>query len=179
MRANGFALAGVVAVATIAMACATMRVGSYVARGTDFARYQTYAWAPPDPLPIGDPRLDHNPIFTDYLQGAVERGLGKHHLLLVPTSAAPDLLIHFHGSVRQVLDVATAERGRGVITSGDIGIIDYDEGTLVLDMIDARTNALVWRGWAIDSLSGILETQDRMEQKLDEAVTKMLANFSL
>ena len=44
-------------------------------------------------------------------------------------------------------------------------------------MVDARTNRLIWRGWAIDSLSGILDSQDRMEKKLDEAVTTMLANF--
>jgi hypothetical protein len=85
--------------------------------------------------------------------------------------------VHFHGSVRQVLDVATASRGHEHGVSEDVEIIDYDEGTLIVDMVDARTDRLVWRGWAIDSLNGIVDSQDRMEQKVNEAVAKMLAGF--
>ena len=177
MRATRLALVFVVAGATLAAACATMRIGSYVERGTDFSKYHTYAWGPADALPIGDPRLDNNPIFRDYLQGAVERGLTKRHLLLVPDSARPDVLIHFHGSVRQIFDVAAADRDHGVGVSSNVSVVDYDEGTLVIDMIDARTNRLIWRGWAIDSLTGILDRQDRMEKKLNQAVTTMLADF--
>jgi len=176
MRATGFAL-GVAFTALLAAGCASMRVGTYVSRGTDFSRYQTYAWAPADALPIGDARLEHNPMFMDYLQGAVERGLRRHDLLLVPGSAHPDLLVHFHGSVRQVFDVAAASGGHEQGVSEDLQVVDYDEGTLVVDMVDTRTHQLVWRGWAIDSLNGILSSQDRMEQKLNEAVVKMLAGF--
>lgn len=177
MRATRLALAFVIAGATLAAACATMRIGSYVERGTDFSRYHTYAWGPADALPIGDPRLDNNPIFRDYLQGAVERGLTTHNLLLVPQSAKPDVLVHFHGSVRQIFDVAAADRDHGFNVGKDVSVVDYDEGTLVIDMIDARTNRLIWRGWAVDSLSGILDRQDRMEKKLNQAVTQMLADF--
>jgi len=178
MKATRFAaLAAVLVATTIVAACATMRVGSYVARGTDFSRAQTYAWGPADALPIGDARLDNNPIFRDYLQGAVERGLRGRGLLLVPESARPDLLIHFHGTVRQVFDVNAPVHGRGVVEPEDVSIVDYDEGTLLIDIVDAHSHQLLWRGWAIDSLTGILETQDRMEQKIDQAVTRMLANF--
>jgi hypothetical protein len=155
-----------------------MRIGSYVESATDFSHYRTYAWGPADGLPIGDPRLDNNPIFRDYLQGAVERTLRGHNLLLVPTSARPDLLSHFHGSVRQRIEPTEIDRQLGYRVGGEARTI-YDEGTLVLDLIDARTNQLVWRGWAIDTLDGILESQDRMERKIDEAVTKMLANLKV
>src|SRR5688572_812726 len=53
--------------------CATMSVSSHFERGLDFSKYRTYEWAPPDALPIGDPRLDSNPFFHDYFQGAVEK----------------------------------------------------------------------------------------------------------
>jgi hypothetical protein len=177
MRATRFALASITAAVVLVSACATMRIGSYVERGTDFSKYQTYAWGPADALPIGDPRLDNNPIFRDYLQGAVERELHQHSLLLVPDSAGPDLLVHFHGSVRQIFDVAAADRNHGIEVDQEVTVIDYDEGTLIVDIVDARTNRLVWRGWAIDSLSGILDSQDRMEKKIELAVTKMLIGF--
>jgi hypothetical protein len=179
MRLKTLALSCVVASIAFTAACATMRVGSYVERNTDFSRYHTYAWGPADALPIGDPRLDNNGIFRDRLQGAVERGLRSHQLLLVPASAKPDLLVHFHGSVRQVLDVTAADRDHGYDVPHDVAILDYEEGTLVLDVIDARTDRLVWRGWAVDSLSGILESQDRMEKKIEQAVASMLAQFKV
>ena len=177
MKANRLALVFIMAAATLAAACATMRVGTYVERGTVFSKYHTYAWGPADALPIGDPRLENNPIFKDRLLGAVERGLTDHNLMLVPESARPDLLIHFHGSVRQILDVGAVDREHGVGIANEVSIVSDDEGTLVIDMVDARTNRLIWRGWAIDSLSGILDSQDRMEKKLDEAVKTMLASF--
>ena len=162
--------------ALLAGACATLRIGAYVERDTDFARYHTYAWGPADALPIGDPRLDNNPIFIDDLQGAVERRLRDHGLMLVPASTRPDLLIHFHGSVRQRIEPGEIDHELGYrVAAPQV----YEEGTLVLDMIDARTDQLVWRGWAIDTLDGIIGSQDRMERKIDEAVTKMLANLKV
>jgi len=177
MSVKRFALASIVTAATLTGACATMRIGSYVERAADFSHYRTYAWGPADALPIGDPRLDNNPIFRDYLQGAVERGLHKHNLLLVTESDRPDLLVHVHGSVRNVFDVHGADRNHGAVVGNEINVVDYEEGTLVIDMVDARTNQLVWRGWAIDSLSGILDSQARMEKKLNEAVMIMFASF--
>lgn len=164
--------------AVLATACATMRTGSYVAGATDFSHFHTYAWAPADALPIGDPRLDNNPIFRDDLEGAVDRTLRGHHLLLVPPSATPDLLIHFHGSVRQRIVPTDTDRQLGYRVGGEPPTV-YDEGTLVLDLIDARTDHLVWRGWAVDTLDGIIGSQDRMKRTIDHAVTKMLANLKV
>ena len=176
MRATTFTV-GVVLAATLATGCASMRIGTYVARDTDFSRYHTFAWTTADALPVGDPRLDHNPILVDYLQGAVERGLQKHELLLVPPSAHPDLLVHFHGSVRQVVSVAGASRAHEYGVSEDVEVVTFDEGTLVIDLVDAGDGRLVWRGWAIDSVDGIVDSQDRMKQKVNEAVARLLANF--
>jgi len=56
-------------------------------------------------------------------------------------------------------------------------VIEYEQGTLVIDVLDARTERLLWRGWAQDSVQGILDNQDRMEREINEAVTKMFARF--
>jgi len=64
------------AIAMVAAAgCATMTVSSHVESGISFSEYATYDWGPPDNLPVGDPRLDNNPFFNDYLQGAIERSM--------------------------------------------------------------------------------------------------------
>ena len=51
---------------------------------------------------------------------------------------------------------------------------DYEQGTLVIDLVDTNTNKVVWRGWAQDSMNGIIDNQDRLEQQVDESVTKMM-----
>jgi hypothetical protein len=176
MRAAGFALGSLAVTAMLAAGCASMSIGTYVSRDTDWSRYRTYAWAPADALPAGDARLEHNGIFVDYFQGAVERGLHGHNLLLVSASDHPDLLIHFHGSVRRVLDVADVNRPHDAGVSEPASVVDYDEATLTLDMVDARTTRLLWRGWAVDSMNGLLGSRDRMKRTINEAVSRMLTD---
>ena len=48
----------------------------------------------------------------------------------------------------------------------------------VLDVVDARTNRLIWRGWAQHGVRGMLESQDTMARQIDEAVTRMCTRFS-
>src|SRR6266849_3942075 len=51
---------------------------------------------------------------------------------------------------------------------------DYKEGTLVVDMFDAKTKQLVWRGSAEDTLS---DKADKNEKNLDKGVAKMFKDF--
>ena len=50
----------------------------------------------------------------------------------------------------------------------------YEAGTLVLDIVDAHTNRLVWRGWAQNSVSDLLNDSDRMPNTIEQAVAQML-----
>ena len=156
--------------------CATMNSGHYLDPTAPFDNYLTYKWGPPDNLPIGDPRLDNNAFFIDYLQGAVEKNLaGKGY---VYDANDPDLLIHYHASVNQRLDVYGTDKQYGYCTGNcEPQVVDYELGTLMLDIVDTRTNKVVWRGWAQDAMNGIIENQDRLEKKTEEAVGLMMAQL--
>lgn len=165
----------VIAISALAvMGCATMSVSSHVQRGIDFAQYRTYDWGPVDALPTGDSRLDNDPYFRDRVQGAVEKQLAARGFK-GPTAETPDLLIHYHASIDQRIDVVSVDRERGYGGGDDWQgrIIEYEAGTLVVDIIDARTNRVIWRGWAQDSVDDALDDQTRMEKKINEAVTRM------
>ena len=56
-------------------------------------------------------------------------------------------------------------------------ITRYEVGTLVVDIVDARTKRLIWRGWAQDSLDGLLGDRDRVRHTIDEGVTRMFATL--
>ena len=163
------------AIAAVAVAgCATMMVSSHIERGINFADYVTYDWGPPDNLPVGDPRLDNNPFFTDYLQGAIEKSMAAKGYDRAVGGGA-DLLIHYHASVNQKIDVYDVDRRYGYCYENcEPDYYNYEEGTLVVDLVDTNTNKVVWRGWAQDSMNGIIDNQLRLEKQVDEGVTRMM-----
>lgn len=156
---------------TLAGCAPVITVSSHVADSLDATRYHTYQWGPADALPTGDPRLDGNPLFKDRVQGAVEKQLAARGIAL--TDAAPDLLIHYHANISTRLAVDRIDRGYGY-TGDTNGLVEYEAGTLVIDIIDARTSRLIWRGWAQNSVHDLLDDPDRMARTIDEAVTRMM-----
>jgi hypothetical protein len=153
--------------------CATILVSSHVRRDVDFSRFRSFDWGPADALPTGDPRLDGDPVFKDYLQGAVERRLAEHGLALA-TAGTPDLLIHYHANVTRRFDVNHVDQEYHDGTGNAGGVTHYEAGTIVLDIIDASTNQLVWRGWAQEDLDGVIGNPRRMKAVIERAVGQML-----
>ena len=169
-------LATVTIAALAVTGCATtMNVSSHVQRGVDFARYRTYDWGPADALPTGDPRLDKNPFFHDHVQGAVEKQLAARGFER-STSGTPDLLIHYHAAINQRIDANRINHEYGYCYDYDCPplVMEYEASTLMLDVVEARTNLVIWRGWAQHSINGMLGNHDRMAKRIDQAVVQML-----
>ena len=157
--------------------CAThMTVSSHVEHGLDLSHYQTFNWGPVDALPTGDPRLDKNPFFNDHVQGAVEKGLRARGFHLTAIDASADLLIHYHASISKRINVNHADGGYGYCSQAVCPpeVVEYEAGTLVLDIDDARTNSQIWRGWAQNNVEDMLNDPERMAKMIDDAVERML-----
>ncbi len=167
------AAAPVIALAFLVMTaagCATLHVNSYAARGMDPARYHTYTWSPTDPETTGDPRLDSNQFFDTRVRAEVDDQLAARGFEKAPASG-PDLLVRYHMSVRQKIDVPRIDP-TDPQDHGEVGV--YDAGTLLIDLVDPRTDQLIWRGWAEGSMEGEIDSQEAMERRIDRAVTKIL-----
>jgi hypothetical protein len=162
----------------LAGCAARMDVSAHRERGIDFSQYRTFAWAPADALPTSDPRLDNNPFFRDYFQGAVERQLALRGIERAAWGT-PDLLVHYHVNVRQRFQVAGTDSEYPYCTGAECQgrIVEYEAGTFVLDVVDGYSNTLVWRGWAQTSVDGVVNDQDWLRDHLEEAVVKMLRLF--
>jgi hypothetical protein len=48
---------------------------------------------------------------------------------------------------------------------------------LTIDVVDARTNRLVWRGWAEGVVEGVIDNQSFMDDTIDTAVRRILDRF--
>ncbi|MEQ1759378.1 MAG: DUF4136 domain-containing protein [Vicinamibacterales bacterium] len=156
--------------------CVTMTVNSRLESGVDFTRYRSWDFGAQDGVATGDARLDNNRFFVDALQGAIDTGMSARRFLRAERGQAPDLLVHYHTSVTQRFQVDEPDStclGQNCRAS----VIDYDQGTLVVDVVDRMTGKLLWRGWAQDSVNGLIDNQDRMTEQVRQSVQKIMALF--
>jgi len=168
--------------ALAASACAGLRVHSFTERDVEFGRYRTYKFAPGELRSTGDPRLDGNRFFAERIQADVDdmlkaRGYEK------TTNPRADVLVHYHASVSQEIEL---NEGRNdcvplTVTSATANSVPdncrpyiYDAGTLLIDLVDGRSNKLLWRGWAEGAIDGVIADQRALEQRVDESVRRIL-----
>ncbi len=143
-----------------------------------FAQLHTFDWAPaPGRSTTGDPRTT-NPFLERRIRQAIEANLQEHGYRKA-TDAAPDLLIAYYAAVEAKLDVSTVDQyygWRGPWTRTATEVHQYDEGTLVIDIADARTRRAIWRGWGQGAVTRSSNPATN-EQRLRHAVDRILASF--
>lgn len=139
---------------------------------TDFSRLNSFRWKP---IP-GDMQIDE--LTETRIKNAVNRELACKRFMIVPSN--PDLLISLH--LKRQIKKQMVNWGYPYIPDeGSWGgrIIDsykYEEGTLVLDFIDTRTERVRWTG----SITLIIEPRispKKRTERINEAVSKILENF--
>lgn len=166
----------VVALLPPLVACSSMDVRSHRAPAADLTGFRSYAWAEAPGSVEGDIRMANNPLVDARIRETVEREMRVRGWRLV---AAPDadLRLAYHAALEGKLDVETFydyypyARRRGFVVSRTESR-EYDQGTLVLDLIDGASGEVVWRGSAQAELHS--QTREYRRQKLEEAVRAIL-----
>lgn len=176
MMATGVRWLGIAVLAALASGCATLQTGSYLAREAEIGRYRTFAWGPADAAATGDPRLDSNELFERRVRAEVERALARRGFEKAMVGD-PDLLVHYHASVGQRVDVRDLDRGLQTCEDDACGPFVYDSGTLFVDLVDARASRLIWRGWAEGNVDGVIDHQDALNARIEEAVLRIFSRF--
>jgi hypothetical protein len=174
-RARHGTVAVLVLSALTTIGCAALSVNSYVEPRIDLRSYHTFNWAVPDSFSTGDPRLDNNRFFDERVRIQVERGLASRGF--EKTTDAPDLLVHYHASVSQRIDTSDIDREYQHCEARDCAPDVYDAGTLLIDIVEPRTNRLIWRGWAEESIQGLIDNQEWLEKRIDDAVARILSRL--
>lgn len=139
----------------------------------------TWAWAPA--TTTNDPRLN-NDILQGRMQSAVELSLGKHGMVQINNRANARYVVSYHIAVQQKVDVKTGPsvttgtvcgfRGciRGYSATPSVDVQPYNEGTLVIDIVDTNTGKLVWRAASKKKVTG----KDAGQDKLNAVVADMM-----
>ncbi|TDX94610.1 DUF4136 domain-containing protein [Chryseobacterium daecheongense] len=152
--------------------CSPFQVRSDYAETANFNSYKTYK------LRIDDLKL--NDIDKDRVLNELSRQLQSKGLA---SGENPDLIINVKANHKKVTDITTNSPygmwGWGGPFGWGVGVnrtwsSNYNEGALIIDLIDARTNKLVWQGIG----SGIsVDSPKAKQRQIPEIVAEIMANY--
>ena len=152
--------------------CSPFNVRTDYAETANFNNYRTYK------LRIDDLKL--NDIDKDRVLNEVSRQLQSKGLSVGDN---PDLIINVKANHKKITDVQNRNPygvyGWGGPFGWGVGMSrtwssNYNEGALILDLIDAKSNKLVWQGIG----SGISVDSPRAKQKeIPQIVAEIMANY--
>jgi hypothetical protein len=142
-------------------------------RSADFTQYKTFSWENVHTL---------NPLWVDRIKSAVDSALAAKGWTLVDSGGSVSIMALEMNQTHQTLDTYYDGFGGGWgwrHWGGGFGdatttTSTYKVGTLVVDLFDSKTKALIWRGSASDTLS---DRSDKNIKRLDKAVYKLFEHF--
>lgn len=152
-------------------ACSSVSTNYDYDTSYDFAKLKTYRWAD---IPS---KADANPLVVQRVGAAVERELKAKGY--APAEGAPDFLVATYvgrQSRIQVTDWGYGYGPRGAWYGGGVDVYQYEEGSLIVDIVDARSKQLVWRGTATSIIDPGATPEERTE-RINEAVAKIFGDF--
>jgi len=141
-------------------------------RNANFAQYKTYSWEKvktKDPLDVDRVKSAVNATLTAKGWTQVESG-GDVSIIAMETAHDQQTLNTFYDG----FGGGWRWRGFGGLGEATTTTETYKVGTLVVDLFDAKTKELVWRGSSSDTLSN---NSSKNIQNLDKDVEKMFKQF--
>ena len=151
----------------------------------DFSGYHTYRWAERTPTGDDDPRV-YNDIIKSRVEYATDSVMKTKGFERVASGNA-DFLMSWHGAIDGKVSYNTVNTHYGYGWGGYYGggwgmgssrtyVNEWDEGTLIMHVIDAATNELVWMGSGQGKLNEPRSGQEARERDID-LLQRILATF--
>jgi hypothetical protein len=166
-------------------ACASgPKVQSLAAPTFNMPQYRTFGFADP----LGTDRQGYQTVVSSQLKASTRREMEARGLTY--SDASPDLLINFGGKLADKMRVSQYAQPAMPMGYGYYGyrrgaygawpmyserteVTQYREGTLTVDLIDNKSQQLVWEG----TVTKPLKDSDDVAAVLDEAVKAAVAKL--
>jgi len=187
MRRLGVLL--IVVSALVFAGCTTQpRVETDYQADFDFSSLKTFDVA--DTKQEGKDSILISPFTLSHIHSAVEGELAKRYQSAT-TGAKPDFIVSYHVVIEEKLDPRSYNDlygfggyyGRGYYRypspffyGPNAGVRVYNQGSLIIDIVDAKTEKPIWRGVSEKRLSNDMPPQQQREV-LSRAVTEVIAQF--
>lgn len=183
------ALAATLFTGTLLSACATgPTIRSDANPAVNFADYETFGFF----SPLATDQAGYETILTARLKEATRRNLEAKGFRY--SEAEPDLLVNFFVNVEDRQEIRTTPAPPpmgyygyrtgfyggwagyyGGFGATEVETINYQAGTLTIDLVDAAANALVWQGQAEGRVSS--KARRNPGPAIDAVVTEIIATL--
>ena len=177
---NGKSLAAALILGTLALSAQAQKPQIQWNSKYDFDAVNTFAWQD-----TPDTSLEtQNPFMHSLIKNTIEAELAKSSLTEV--DANPDVWVNYHASTTTEVQLRTDSYGYSIGGYGMAGwgyygmaagpvssttrAVEYTKGTLVVDIWDAKSKELVWRGMVSDTLP---DNVQKAEKLVVRAIGKM------
>ena len=146
-------------------------------KAADFTKYKTFA------IKLGTSW--NNPLGEKRVLAEIQQGLTEKGWTATTDDAKADAVVVLHGATEKQKSLNTFYSGGyggygwrggwgGGMSSSTTTVDEYTVGTLVVDIFDAKTKALVYRGTASDEISN---KPEKNAKKLAKASDKLFKDF--
>lgn len=163
-------------VALYLVACAPrIAVHSDFDNKVDFKTFRTFAMSEAqDPLDPAFPMYD-NELNRQRVQEAIKRQMLA--LGFIYQEQNPDIMVDFHIVIKERTSVDTyhPEGGR-FWRSFEVEVYDYTEGTIVVHLVDNRSQQLVWQGSA---MSPLRPQAKNPQERIDKAISLIFETYPI
>ena len=180
--ARGVSLAAIIVLAA-ACAAAQPKIRSDYDSSANFSQYRTYGIMPgAGRSPTGG---DYSTLIAQRIEAAVSREMEARGYT---RSATPDLLVNFSVTVQNIQKVSSVPTAgppaynyrygayRGWPTySYETWVREYEEGTLLIDIVDASRQQLVWEAAGTGRITQ--EKLDNIETTISTAVARLFTQY--
>ncbi|MCH6579464.1 MAG: DUF4136 domain-containing protein [Nitrospinae bacterium] len=159
---------------TMLMACASGRVNYDYDPDANFASLKTFDWMQ------APEKAGVNRLVVQRVKNAVNAELKAKGLMM--TSNNPDFLIAQHLGKKDRVQISdygygyAGHRGYRGGYRGGISAYTFEEGSLILDFVDAKSKQLIWRGSAKAQVDNI-DTPEKSEKLINAAVKEILKKY--
>ena len=141
-------------------------------RAANFSTFKTYAWVRGTVL---QDELNHKRVVAAIDSQLVSKGLRR-----VDGEGEADVLVAYHANFDENVRINGFSNGVGLPRFGNVSGTATTEkivsGTLVVDVMDARTRSVVWRGVAGGDVDPSAKPEKR-EKNISKAAEKMFKHY--
>ena len=170
------------ALAVVTIGCSSMKVNHDYDREANFSSFQTYSWYESD-----NTVADTDPLAHERFINAVNGQMRANGFSEV--SSNPDVFVTYNAEESTNMSLNTTYMGGGWgygpgwgwggmggmgMTSSTTQVREYQVGTVVLDMWDAKQKRLVWRGTVSDTVS---DNPSKNASKINKAAEKLFKDY--
>ena len=157
-------------------------------RDADFTAYKTFSWKIFTEEEM--PSLEKlHPILDRRIRKAIEAELAEKGLTKAEEGSASDLEIAYIINVQVKREQDTTyyidmwggytrgpwrwePYGPTTIVHAETSTYEYEEGTFILDMVDAKQQKLVWQSWMIKTIESNNPTEEQVKKRVKQLLAK-------